>query len=1375
MKTKLKRLKNSQFLADRLTLCLAAIILVCSMIFIPMHARGDDGADSTLQGYDTTISHFSAIMAQAYNDMIATASSGGTGNTKTVIEAFENGKVGLTVANVGNYLGISAGSADADAVAYSNAASSGTAANVRTITVDGILGLYGFGGSSVPEASSSVGNNTIIQYILFGSSLRAIGIDEVKTAEENTDGIRKIIGYSTYLAYTMAYTANGLVGTVVKFLQQINPFYLLDTALTTTGGTGAASTTLQQTQFMKNVSSIYKQLKTWRFVIMGLMITFMVASITVFKSKSYNAAAQVQQKFKNLGIRLVIMFIGVPLVLMMFNEGLQILGKYTKQTNHSVSAYIVSTYCPFESWAMDPENAFKVSSGDKAFSVRYIDNTIQKVTKGKSSTDFLDSAEFVTDINASMSKSITTGSADKIKKLLGIMNDTSSTITVDQYSSMVKAADTAMGASAGGTTSIAEKQLYEYCRGLLMDYASGRVCQRDALDAYAQVSAAEAGQKFVYAFKGAVDNENGALISSWLSQLLTVGASGNHLWSALPNANNKLYKGSNKTKWKADGTEIEVGIPADMAAGAEGLEMTGGLGTSKLWEYLLKPNSGKLKLSRAYSSGDGTGKIPEAVKVIASESPAQVAFEYTYDLSSSGMAPLALYNYMCTYFHDGTADIYTPDQTSNAGVNCQHYAVTAAYSGFAEYVQLLYALAMLASLGLIAWVYAISLMMNVIVEVVKAMPTIFKMLFGSIQGFVEALLTVFSILIEIFITILFYEWSLAAIDFIIVAMKLVVSSVMKLFSTSYAESSSIVSSLIAIAGIFWATYQLIIWRKTIVIAFKSIITHALNQVFGTNAAMPTGASSGMLKGAAMLGAGAVMAHGLAQDGSLGDVVNDMTGSDVGDSLQNAYDESGGSIDEAAGGVGGIGGGMDRGSGMSETERASRALDGDKGLEGNSMYDAAGLTDEQEAEIGKKLEEGDFDGANELRQQYQEANENQRYADGEWRDELEDPGFKDGKFGDGSIDDMQKAAEYYQAKNAEVLGVDHATNSGVHGGEMAAEKSGKLGGEKYGYRAGKYSAAPSAYEPLAEKYDANGLTAEQAEAVSEMVENGASETEVAAAVDGYAQQNFGNSYATTVDSINQATGRTGAVTYGSMDNAEGNARTVSVASSVGANGLQSYTVNDATGTNGPQQISVGESTTAGGQGVTSVVNAASGQAITTVDASRNQGTMTYGDAYNKAMDSVTVQAAGSIPGGQNSASAATNMTSRMMVREGNAAGMDSQVSAGLGMDTIRYNYQGNGGGAGGGISGSMGGTDTTVNYQVHNTGGGTGNPFGRSNNEVTVDVYNDGGSAPNSNGGMMINSQTFANQFVMQKASEFMADTPEVDPNAGGGSGSSDDF
>ena len=111
-------------------------------------------------------------------------------------------------------------------------------------------------------------------------------------------------------------------------------------------------------------------------------------------------------------------------------------------------------------------------------------------------------------------------------------------------------------------------------------------------------------------------------------------------------------------------------------------------------------------------------------------------YEYSFSLDQGGMTPLAMYNYMHSKFENGTLTVYSPKLTTNAGVGMMHYSVTTPYSGIPELVNLLYVLAVLFSLGIIGWVFGISLLMNTIVQLCKALPIMLKMLMGSVQGFV---------------------------------------------------------------------------------------------------------------------------------------------------------------------------------------------------------------------------------------------------------------------------------------------------------------------------------------------------------------------------------------------------------------------------------------------------------------------------------------------------------------------------------------------------------------------------------------------------------------------------------------------------------------
>ena len=112
-----------------------------------------------------------------------------------------------------------------------------------------------------------------------------------------------------------------------------------------------------------------------------------------------------------------------------------------------------------------------------------------------------------------------------------------------------------------------------------------------------------------------------------------------------------------------------------------------------------------------------------------------------------------------------------------------HYSVTTPYSGIPELVQLLLTIAILFSLGIIGWVFGVSLLVNSIVQMCKALPVMFKMMMGSIQGFAEGLLIVFSVILEMLVTIALYCLSVYIIDFLI-----------RLIRRSLTTSSSVPSS-----------------------------------------------------------------------------------------------------------------------------------------------------------------------------------------------------------------------------------------------------------------------------------------------------------------------------------------------------------------------------------------------------------------------------------------------------------------------------------------------------------------------------------------------------------------------------------------------------
>ena len=1146
----IKKLKDSQFLSDRLTLTLAMLCIVFSIAVTNVLAAGNSGNSG--QGVPPhSISDMSAVLTRGFNSLIndilvkADEGRGGSTTWKTYLTLFDDY---MSISTVGNYLGVetsrpdqtSQGASEQDIWTRDGAAPM-RSLDLMTVSkwyIDAAEPAKPSGATSakayadwLANKGNKIQNSAICQYIVFGSTLNAIGIDEVSTADGTSGGLagglRALIGYACYICYILAYTASGLMQEVLNGLLHLNIFSYIQTM-----DAGGTSTELfSNSNFLTRVYGVYTGLKGLRWVFIGLSIVLYVASVTVWKSKAMGVAATNQQRLRNIMYRIIIASIGIPLLGMIYMESLGIIQAEQMQITDRrgrLNDYIFSQFVDFDLWSSNENSsAFKIDStytGGASYWHTGMPSNIVIGTGGGliNTTEDAEYSKIHTALDTAtgdLSWEINGAPYDAAgmtyvinKGLYGTTIVNHSVNEVLQGTSIIRAITNntnddgtiaSYAETADGGTETDLEAAYTTCRSLMMRYAHGDKVNpvRYSNDGdYATLTVA-LGQA-----TGVTDMD--AFKRQAVTLLFSDQGAENEIWSYFGQLQVPL---DTNNVIKIDGEDTHTIKINDLAAkGGTGLQLNIDGTSTSLFENTLGSNGHEITVSGSYDES---------------------ILKYDFELKDANMSTLALFNYMNTSFESGTMTVFTPALQSNEGVATMHYSVTTPYTGITEVCQLLYTTAMLFCMGIVGWVFAVSMLMNIIVETIKMVPSLFKTAIGSIAGFVEGIVTVFAVIIEIFITVLLYDWALDIVDFFIQLARSFMAMVIGIFGMDAAVQST-VSNILTILIILWATFQLIRWRKAAILSLKSIITHAMNQVFGTKVAMPTGASSGMLGAAALAGAGLVGAHALASDGSLEDVVNDIAGGNKGselkdglmDSLNDVKDDLqkgdvAGAIADAKEGIenaksGFTDGGVDRGANATSDAEAAEKAAGDNGFEGANPFDEYGRTDEQNAELdavnnddsltdkekAKKLEK--------LNNKFDKENfGNERNADAYRQD------YKDGNI------NSQADVEKHQSKKAK---------------SKTAEK-------------------------LAEKYDANGLTAEQAEAVDEMVDNGATEQDVAEAVDGYAQQNFGEDYAETVDAINEGAGREEGATYGSGEDYGYGKRKMSVSSKTGENGQRGYTV------------------------------------------------------------------------------------------------------------------------------------------------------------------------------------------------------------------------
>ena len=1288
--------------ADKITALLAVAILSASIFSFSASADpGSTAVNTNIGGTDMTISRFSEIISAAFNSNVSQSITH-DGATKFFMDSVDRAATNssnslehnrLTFGIVGNVLGhpgVESGAEDS-----ANFWTDGSDASSKMITLETIWSLHDgklpdgseVSGRADTDLESVMADSSIAQYIIFGSALNYMGVDEFRDATSANDGVRMIIGYAAYILFILAYSASSIMTTVVEILHKMNVFMWIWDGLS--GASIEAMKivlgveTLDEVPLLVEIRSAVNVMLGLRWVLLGLSCLFFVAGITIWKTRDMNSAAAVTTKGRRLFYRLIIMCIGIPICGMFYTEGLDIIGDFSESARHSVTSYVFQEFMDFEGWTTKLTyksgmlNSFQVGAvtgtritdddGNEVgssehrpyakFVVHYeSDGNRFDISRAPSSGDLqpIDIAHFVYSVNEAVYGTDVTGSAS----MAAYANMVYSAATDDDgygkgmtYEELIDTAsdyvwvpevrdeetgrliESGHWASADASSghdadaiSASRDMAYRRCRDLLLNYARSITVSPDTLNSYYTNDMKRLSSLLVVAPsssdpESSAANEAASMNATILEKLFGVSAAEQRIWQFVELEYPWIYSVDDSarnitlldSKIQSTNTPVSIDLelkglaiaPSFSDGTANGAFISsGGDGVPIMTEtlsnmYTTTGTSGgsgddeyTFTTGYSYTVGveDGSVSVTNGSEQGTQANAKNYVYEYTYSLDNGGMSPLSIFNYLHSKFENGKLTVYSPKMTSNAGIGTMHYAVTTPYSGVPEIVQLAFILSVLFSLGIIGWVFGVSLLVNSIVQMCKALPIMLKMLMGSVQGFVEGMLIVFSVIIEMLVTIALYSLSVYIIDFLIRLIRGLATIILQVFGDGTnsidPESYAIMSGLLSTAVILWGTFNLIKWRVAITISIKSMITNVLNSMFGTKAAMPTGASSGALKAAAGLAAGGMIAGALADQGTLDDVVNDLTQSDLGTSLhdkisegdwdgamQDIRDYAAGDYVSAEDGDGDI----DRGA-NAEWDAQSKFGDGANGDDLGSAFGMQSLTDDQNAYLDDKYK----DDAMEAAQRLEDARKNGD-TEGAKKAQEDLNGILDARDAEAAemrAENGRKArelgvADYGDYLRSQAADAEARGEKPIEGADIPSEPEKELtkDGAQKAYDAARDGDAATLRE-AAGVYDPNGLDEGQRQIINDMIADGATEAEIAAAIEDMAEENFGENHAAVVDKMNEAAGRTSGALYGSSDNSDGNARTVAVASGRDEEGHRTYGVKDTNSGEGAKTFTSG---------------------------------------------------------------------------------------------------------------------------------------------------------------------------------------------------------
>lgn len=1212
----LRRFKGYLRTADKITALFMALA-VCVGLFTMTAGAADPPGGSTevntnIGGIDMTISRFSELISGTFSDNVA-QSINHKGATKEFMDTVDHDESDgsaiqfnqFSLGTVGNVLGYP-GERD-DTSNASNIWTDGSDASSKMMTLDTLWDLHA-GDAASSTAVDKIKTSPIAQYIVWGSALNYMGVDEFRDAKAAPDGIRMLAGYAAYIFFILAYSANNIMAKTVEMVRKMNVFNWIWNGLK--GGAIEGLKALLGTDDLRSIVLIdeimraIEELMHLRWVILGIMVVLFVASLTVFKTAGYNKAVMAQTRGRRLVYRLIIMCIGIPLCGALYTEGLDVIGEYTEDMDGDITKYVFQEFMDFEAWSMGLTDgsqmlkSFKGSSSDadyKKLKVTY-ESSGQRFTIENGGGETIDVSRFVYSANEAAYGTDVTGKSETVQYVNSIFGSPDDETVASSYSDIVNS-EAPEGAKRDSNDY--KSEAYKRCRDLLLNYARSVTVKPDALNNYYISDMNTVASALIEAGGGSdtAANQAAAANATVMEQLFGTNAAEQRIWSFVElggsggGSSRWIYPATDSAKnltlleSEVNGTKETIGLQLrGLAAvsnktgdGKNGVSIVHGGTPTAIMTATLSNSTYKYATSDTYIScvaSDSNAKVESNVGT-KTGNVNNYTYTYMFDLTKGGMSPLAVYNYMHSKFENGTVTTFSPKLTTNAGVGMMHYSVTTPYSGIPELVQLLFTISILFSLGIIGWVFGISLLVNSIVQMCKALPTMLKMMMGSMQGFAEGLLIVFSVLLEMLVTIALYCLSVHIIDFLIRLIRGMCVFLLKTFGQSSGgamvyidpETYAIMSGILSTAVILWGTFNLLKWRVAITISLKSAVTKMTNALLGTNAAMPTGADNKMLKAAAGLAAAGMAAGALAEDGTLDDVVNDLTQSDLGTSLHDKISEGDwdGAMqdiqDYANGTYTGADGDIDRGENSEDWAR-SKFGDGADSLDGT--FGMQSLTDEQQQELDDKYKDSAMAAADKL-DKAREAGD-QAGID-EAQSELN--GILQARAADAAemrAENGEKARELGVPDYGEHLRAQKAEAEAnglkpIEGADIPDEPEKELTSDaQMAYDAARDGDAET-LRSAAGIYDANGLTEEQQQELNDMIADGATEGQVAERVEQMAEENFGENHAAVVDKMNEAAGRSGGALYGSSDNSEGKARTMAVASGHAEDGSRAYGVRD----------------------------------------------------------------------------------------------------------------------------------------------------------------------------------------------------------------------
>lgn len=747
---------------------LFALLLTLSVL-IPMNTVFAEG-----EGGVTNLSLYER--ASELTRVFATAIAPGSGvEDLWMIQATKSDNL-VVAGNAGAFLGYADIRADDTGIVGWLMNSYTTAS--ATISYDQLMNVIDAGSGSVYSAARS---NPFFQYAGYGEVLTEMGL--ISTIRPGMGAIgRAVFTGAVMLVYLLANAAPFLFKGALALLTTLNPFKLFETAIN-----GTASADLGVISgIAEYIGGIYEVIQN--FSVMFLLPAFLI--ITVLSVLMF-AKGQAMKKFSRYGLRVFMIFAGLPLIGATYTGVIEDLESQVAVGAEYADYLVLSTYVDFENWV----TYSRLAPPDDA--------NIQTPRYGPDITRSLANREMVLEINGTRASS---ERALALKKRYGTTSDISTIFNEGNEQNNVET----------DKMSSEEKSSFGTVFNLLSRHmGSARYTSSD----YGGMVSGQIQE----IMRKNEDDENEKMIVKMFTLSSTDSRTISQKYNPFDWSEEDWVEAIH---WNGEDNKMDGGGGSnDGDESAKGL-FTGGNAKYDLFQFGIYDyniyNSGNLRYDAniGYNSPKMPPVVTEKTQPIGTDRKGTVG----------GLSPISMYNFLNTTFSNTGLTVFSPEKTSSDLSRDSYAAVTFAGTGVSSVTKWIENITVMLCLAVLAIAFGIMMISAAIKNIPRILSGVFGTALGSIQFITKLLISTAVLVIEVIGMIFMYTLS----ENIIMTLLLNFNDLMQVSGDYFGAGVlfQFLRSFMIIAVTLTVTIFMIKNMKVFKEMMEEVVTNAINRVMG---------------------------------------------------------------------------------------------------------------------------------------------------------------------------------------------------------------------------------------------------------------------------------------------------------------------------------------------------------------------------------------------------------------------------------------------------------------------------------------------------------------------------------------------------------------